>query len=89
MANELLLSSPLGVNPMGLAATEEELALRALRFVKAELKRALLTYADLRERLKSHGLTEIEASIMVKLRRGTFAATFLTAALAALEMEDL
>jgi hypothetical protein len=75
---------------MGLAATEEELALRASRFVKAELKRAGLTYADLAERLKQHGLpTETEASIKAKLRRGTFAATFLLATLAALEMEGV
>jgi hypothetical protein len=75
---------------MGLAATEEELALRASRFIKAELKRAGLTYADLAERLKRHGLpTETEASIKAKLRRGTFAATFLLATLAALEMEGV
>jgi hypothetical protein len=75
---------------MGLAATEEELALRASRFVKAELKRAGLTYADLAERLKQHGLpTETEASIKAKLRRGTFAATFLLATLAALEMDGV
>jgi len=75
---------------MGLAATEEELALRASRFVKAELKRAGLTYADLAERLKQHGLpTETEASIKAKLRRETFAATFLLATLAALEMEGV
>jgi hypothetical protein len=79
-----------GVNPMGLAATEEELALRASRFVKAELKRAGLTYADLAGRLKEHGLPgETEASIKAKLRRGTFAATFLLATLAALGMEAM
>ena len=75
---------------MGLAATEEELALRASRFVKAELKRAGLTYAGLAERLKEHGLSgETEASIKAKLRRGTFTATFLLATLAALEMEGM
>lgn len=75
---------------MGLAATEEELALRASRFLKAELKRAGLTYADLAERLKEHGLPgETEASVKAKLRRGTFAATFLLACLAALEMEGV
>ncbi len=75
---------------MGLAATEEELALRASRFVKAELKRAGLTYADLAGRLKEHGLpAETEASIKAKLRRGTFAATFFLATLAALEMSGL
>ncbi len=75
---------------MGLATTEEALALRASRFLKAELKRAGLTYADLAERLKEHGLpSETEASIKAKLRRGTFAATFLLATLAALEMEGV
>ena len=75
---------------MGLATTEQELELRASRFLKAELKRAGLTYADLAERLKAHGLAaETEASIKAKLRRGTFAATFLLAALAALELEGV
>jgi 2-hydroxychromene-2-carboxylate isomerase len=75
---------------MGLAATEEELALRASRFVKAELKRAGMTYGDLAERLKDHGLiAETEASIKAKLRRGTFAATWLLATLAALGREGL
>ena|SRR5580658_5481206 len=75
---------------MGLAATEEELALRASRFVKAELKRGGLTYSDLAERLKAHGLpAETESSIKAKLRRGTFAATFFLATLAALEMEGV
>ena len=75
---------------MGLAETEEELALRASRFIKAELKRAGLTYADLADRLKAHGLpAETEASIKAKLRRGTFAATFFLATVAALEMEGI
>jgi hypothetical protein len=75
---------------MGLAKTEQELAERTSRFVKAELKRAGLTYAALAERLKEHGLpNETEASIKAKLRRGTFTATFLLATLAALEMEGV
>jgi 2-hydroxychromene-2-carboxylate isomerase len=75
---------------MGLAATETELAERASRFVKAELKRAGLTYADLAQRLKEHGLKdETEASIKAKLRRGTFTAIFLLATLAALKMEGM
>ena len=75
---------------MGLAATEQELSDRASRFIKAELKRADVTYAELAERLKSHGLpTETEASIKAKLKRGTFAATFLLATLAALELEGV
>ena len=37
---------------MGMAKTEDELAERASRFLKAELKRANVTYEDLAERLK-------------------------------------
>ena len=75
---------------MGLAASEEELRDRVSRFVKAELKRGKLTYADLADRLKEHGLPdESETTIKAKLKRGAFAATFLIATLAALEMEGL
>ncbi len=74
---------------MGLAATEKELAGRAARFLKAEMKRAGVTYAELAKRLEAHGLQETEASIANKLSRGTIAATLLLATLAALEMEGL
>jgi urease accessory protein UreF len=74
---------------MGIAATEKELAGKASRFLKAEMKRAGVTYAQLAERLKDHGLEETEASIASKLARGTFAATFLLAVVAALGMEGL
>lgn len=59
------------------------------RFLKAELKRPDVTYAELAERLKKHALKETEASITSKLNRGTFAATFLLACLAALELEGM
>jgi hypothetical protein len=72
---------------MGLAKTEQELAERASRFLKAELKRANVTYEELAQRLKKHGLPgETENSIKSKLKRGTFAATFLLACIAALEL---
>ena len=75
---------------MGLAATERALAERTSRFLKAELKRANVTYSELAERLKAHGLPgETEASIKAKLKRGTFAATFLLATLAALELDGV
>jgi hypothetical protein len=75
---------------MGLAASEAELRDRLSRFVKAELKRGKLTYAELAERLKEHGLSEeSETTIKAKLKRGTFAATFLVATLAALEMAGM
>jgi hypothetical protein len=74
---------------MGLPATEKELADKATRFLKAELKRASVTYAELARRLETYGLKETEASITNKLSRGTLTATFLLATLAALEMEGM
>jgi hypothetical protein len=79
---------------MGFAKSEAEIGERAARFIRAELKRANLTYDDLAERLKEHGLSETRNSITAKLKRGTFPATFLIAVLAALEvawsrLEDL
>jgi len=75
---------------VGLAATEEELRDRTARFIKAELKRADLTYGELAERLERHGLHgETENSIKSKLKRGSFSATFLLATLAALDLEGV
>lgn len=74
---------------MGLAKTEAEIAERAARFLKAELKRADVTYEELATRLKEHGLNETRDLIAAKLKRGTFAATFLLACIAALEMEGV
>ena len=74
---------------MGIAASEKELAGKVARFLKAEMKRAGVTYAELARRLEAHGLQETEASITSKLARGTFAATFMLAVLAALELEGL
>ncbi len=77
------------VTPMGLAESELELAERASRYLKAELKRANVTYEELARRLKKHGLDETRDSVAAKLKRGTFAATFLLACLAALELEGV
>lgn len=60
---------------------------RAKRFLKAELKRAEVSYGELAKRLKEHGLEETEASIANKLSRGTFAATFFLASLTAIGVE--
>ena len=74
----------------GFARTEDEIAGRISRFLKAEMKRAGVTYADHAERLGKHGVKgETEASIKNKLARGTFPATFLIASLAALEKEGM
>jgi hypothetical protein len=69
---------------MSIAATEKEWADLARRFIKAELKRAEVSYAELARRLKQHGLEETEASITAKLNRGTFAATFFLATMKAI-----
>ena len=58
--------------------------------MKAELKRAAVTYGGLAEKLAKHGLKgETADSIKAKLARGTFAATFFLAALAALELDGV
>jgi hypothetical protein len=70
---------------MGFAKTEAEWADRASRHLKAELKRAGLTYDELADRLKKHGFKETKASIANKLARGSFSATFFLASLASIE----
>jgi Domain of unknown function (DUF6471) len=73
-----------------IAKNEAELADRLSRYLKAELKRADITYETLAERLAKHGLKgETRDSIAAKLKRGTFAATFLIGVLAALELEGV
>jgi Domain of unknown function (DUF6471) len=74
---------------MALAKTEKEWAERAARHLKAELKRADLTYDELAERLKKHGFKETKASIANKLARSTLTAAFFLACLAAMELEGI
>ena len=62
---------------------------RGRLFLKAEIAKADITYGELAKRLEGHGLTETEASIANKLARGTFAATFFLACLAALELQGV
>ena len=72
------------------AKSEAEWAERVRVYLKAELRKAEVGYVELAKRLKKHGFrNETEASITAKLQRGTFAATFLLAALAALESEGV
>ena len=58
-------------------------------FMEAEITRADVTYEELAEKLKAHGMNENAASIANKISRGTFAATFFLACLAALELEGI
>jgi hypothetical protein len=49
-----------------------------------------MTYAELAKRLKERGFKdETEAGITMKLKRGTFSATFFLACLAAMELEGV
>src|SRR5271156_5079001 len=74
---------------MNAKATAKRWEDRARLFLKAEIKRADIGYEELAERLKEHGFNENAASIANKLARGTFAATFFLATLAALELEGI
>jgi hypothetical protein len=74
---------------MTFAKTEQEWAERAARHLKAELKRADLTYDELATRLKKHGFKETKASIANKLARATLPAHFFLAALASIGCENV
>lgn len=68
---------------------EKDWGNRASRFLKAELRRAGIGYKELAERLNKQGLEETETSITGKLARGTFAASFLLAAMEAIGVEQV
>ena len=75
---------------MGLAKSEDELATRASAYLKAKMKESEVTYAELVKRLRKHGFKdETEAGITMKLKRGTFSATFFLACIAAMELEGV
>ena len=68
---------------------ERELVERMARFVKAELKRADLTYEELADKLREMGFEETKISVANKVNRGTFSATFLVAVMRALGRESV
>ena len=70
-----------------LPASESEIANRTARFLKAELKRAAVTYEELATMLQKHGINETKHGIAAKLNRGTFPATFFLAVLAAINRD--
>ncbi len=69
--------------------SEDEWREAVAKYVKAKMKEAGVTYVDMVQRLKDHGFNESEGSLTMKLKRGAFAATFLMACLAALELEGV
>jgi len=75
---------------MGFPKTEAEWAERASRHLKAELKRAGITYVGLANLLKKQGFRdEAKTSISSKLARGTFTAAFFLASLVAIGCEAI
>jgi Domain of unknown function (DUF6471) len=70
-------------------AAEQEWAERTKRFVKAELKRADVTYEELARRMSEMGLEETKASVASKLSRGGFGVTFFIAALKSIGVEQV
>lgn len=55
-----------------MAGSSVEYADRTKRYLKGELKRAGVSYAELAQRLTEKGLPETEGSITVKINRGGF-----------------
>ena len=79
---------------MAFSESEKEWAKRVAGRLKAELKRAGVTYEELALRLKAYGFDETKASITNKISRATLSAHFFLASLAAigrysLRVEDL
>jgi hypothetical protein len=68
-----------------LGATE-----RTSAFLKAKMEDADATYVELVKRLKKHGFEdETEGGITMKLKRGTFSATFFLACLGVMALEGI
>lgn len=57
-------------------AIVKEYETRAKNTLKAELKRRGLTYSQLAERLKEHGIDENERNLGNKISRGSFTTAF-------------
>lgn len=75
---------------MAISDKEREWADKARRYLKAELKRADVTYAELARRLREHGIEdETEGSVTAKLARGTFSVPWFLAVLAVLGIAAL
>ena len=66
-----------------------EIEARVAGILKAELKRAGVTYTELCERLAASGIDEKPANIGNKLSRGKFSAVFLVQCMDAIGVSDL
>jgi 3-mercaptopyruvate sulfurtransferase SseA len=68
---------------------EREWSDKASRFLKAELKRADVTYEELAKLLRKQGLEETKHSVAAKIGRGTFPAAFFLAAMKAIGRDNI
>ena len=76
-------------NSMSVKEVEREWAEKAQRFVKAELKRADVTYEELASRLRAMGLQETKVSIASKISRAGFSASFFLATMKAIGRQTM
>ena len=72
-----------------MASTSDQWADHAKRHLKAELKRADISYEDLARRLTDMGLPETKGSVAMKISRGGFPAWFLFAVMRAIGAHTL
>jgi len=85
----IFLSGYASEESMDAVTVERELVDRMKRFVKAELKRADVTYEELAAKLREMGFEETKVSVSNKLSRGTFPATFFVAVMRAIGRESV
>ncbi len=72
-----------------MAGTSDKWTDHAKRHLKAELKRADVTYAELAKRLTEMGIPETDTSVAAKVHRGAFPAWFLFAVMRAIGSHTL
>lgn len=72
-----------------MADGRDEWAKRSRRYLKAELKRAEVTYEELARRLHEMGIEETKGSVTVKVNRGAFPAWFFFATMKAIGRENI
>ena len=72
-----------------MADGRDEWADRARRYLKAELKRAEITYEELARRLSAMGIPETKGSVTVKVNRGAYPAWFFFAAMKAINIKSV
>jgi hypothetical protein len=73
----------------GMTGKSDEWASIAKRHLKSEMVKADVRFAELAKRLTDMGLPETEASVQLKINRGTFPAWFFFAVMKALDVHVL